>query len=263
MSENELNCETTDEDLLDELDVDGRPKSTAKEREQRRIYMAKYRKGKNDPQAKIEKLWAANLAALSEPERKRLEDAQEEARFLDWLMAKVDRGVSFCGQGIGLVDVDYPNPICVYEEVKAWIESGNTFVHSSFPRSMAGLFEADLQNLDDKEFILYGIKIHISFSIWHHFLENLFVWLMRNRENVDPELLAEVADVIEPGIREFAKEFELDEDIDYNPVGRALLEYRGKQSASVCGVQRTGLTLTLAEEIAQTEREIRKSVGVI
>jgi len=259
MSENETDFENT-EALLDDLDTSGRPKSTAKEREQRRVYMAKYRKVKNDPQAKIEKLWAANLAQLPEAERKRLLDAEEEAGFLDWLMAKVDRGVSFCGQGIGQVDKDYPNPICVYEEVKAWIESGNTFVHSSFPRSLAGLLESDLQQLDDKEFVLYGIKTHISFSIWHHFLENLFVWLMQNRETIDAELLAEVADLIEPGIREFAKEFELDEDIDYNPVGRALLEYRGKESEPVSGVQRTGLTLTLAEEIKQTEREIRKSV---
>ena|ERR1700730_14430357 len=265
MNENEIE-EVTDTSLLDELDAIDTARAerssgtTAAQRKQRRDYQREYRRVKNDPQKKIESQWAANLAQLSEAEQKRLADAQEECDFLAWLMNKVDRGVSFCGQGIGQVDKDSPNPICVYEEVKAWIESGNTFVHSSFPRSLAGLLESDLQQLEDKEFVLYGIKTHISFSIWHHFLENLFVWLMRNRETIDAELLAEVADLIEPGIREFAKEFELDEDIDYNPVGRALLEYRGKQSEPLSGIQRTGLTMTEREETELAQREIRKSV---
>jgi hypothetical protein len=265
LNENEIQNDT-DESLLAELDsidsersVRSAPKSTPAQKKARNNYMRLYRARLNDPQKKIESQWSENLATLPESDRKRLLDAQDEASFLNWLMAKVDRGVSFCGQGIGVVDVDYPNPICVYEEVKAWIESGNTFVHCSFPRSLAGLLESDLQQLDDKEFILYGIKTHISFSIWHHFLENLFVWLMRNQETSNAELLAEVADLIE--MREFAEDIELDlEDLDYSLAGRALLEYRGKQSEPVSGIQRTGLTMTEREETELAQREIRKSV---
>jgi hypothetical protein len=255
--------ETTDESLLADLDaIDSeraeRSKSTPAQKKARNNYMRLYRARLNDPQIRVESRWAANLGQLPESEQKRLADAQEEASFLDWLMAKVDRGVSFCGQGIGTVDKDYPNPVCVYEEIKAWIESGNTFVHSSFPRSMAGLFEDDLAKLDDKELVTYGVKVHITFSIWHHFLENLFVWLVRNRETIDAELLAEVADLIEPGIRGFVEEFEI--DIDYNNVGRAFLEYRGRQSEPICGVQTVGLTLTEKQETALVEKQIRESV---
>jgi hypothetical protein len=178
-NENELPVDEQSELLADLDSIDSEraersaSKSTPARRKQRALYMSRYRKLKNDPQIRLEQSWAANLSQLSEDERKRLLDAADEVSFLNHLMHLVDRGVSFCGRGVGTVHVDYPDPNEVSEEVKAWLNAGNTFVHSSFPRSMAGLFESDLQKLDDPEFIKYGLKTHITFSIWEHFLSNL------------------------------------------------------------------------------------------
>src|SRR5260370_40905642 len=133
LNENEIQNET-DESLLTELNAIDTERaerssgSTASQRKARASYMRSYRTVKNDPQKKIEAQWADNLSKLPEAERKRLQDAVEEVLFLDHLMALVERGVGYCGVGIGEVDKDYPNPEAVYEEVLDWISKGNTFV---------------------------------------------------------------------------------------------------------------------------------------
>lgn len=156
----------TDESLLAELDsIDGdraerSSGTTAAQRKARRNYMRGYRSKKaieNSEQAQLEKRWADNLAKLSESDRQRLLNGQEEVRFLNHLMSLVDRGVSFCGRGIGEVHKDFPDPNEVYAEIQSWLEAGNTFAGRS----------------DDECFRDYGLKVHISPSIYERLIKNL------------------------------------------------------------------------------------------
>jgi hypothetical protein len=171
--------ETTDEALLDELDeIDGERAerssgSTVKQRKARSTYMRLYRSRLNNPQKKIESQWADNLEKLPEAERKRLLDAADEASFLNRLIALVDRGVGYCGVGIGEVDKDFPDPNVVREEIQSWLDAGNTLLSCEIPRSMVGLFPDELYKTDDKEFRDYGLRVHVSPSTWEHFLKNL------------------------------------------------------------------------------------------
>jgi hypothetical protein len=161
--------ETTDESLRDDPDTSGRPKSTAKEREQRRLYMKSWRRKTSDPRTKQEAEWAANWSALSDSEREALTAKQEDCGMFAWLMGKVAR----CVIRKDFETIERYQPDTLNEVIESWIAEGNFLVGPYIPRQMAHLPELQDMFSDDPEFKLYGIRVHLSDMAYECFEENL------------------------------------------------------------------------------------------